>query len=213
MTNLELMEKATSFTMGAYMNTYYKNVENGSMDYNTLERNAVSYSGSALMNVLYSSDGMCTDYTRKDNLRYDMAALGGDAIKNELLKNIVNVATYQILNHTRAGLALGQEVKPGMYEELLAVTVFNAMSHEGVEQGYQLLSDPNVLSSACNLFAGYRREGKKEVLDSLAQTNQAAVYLNNELDIYYARYGDRPKERRGDTTVLNGDAPSGYGGK
>ena len=32
---------------------------------------------------------------------------------------------------------------------------------------------------------------KKEVLDNIAKTDNAAMYINNELDTYYARYGRR----------------------
>lgn len=35
--------------------------------------------------------------------------------------------------------------------------------------------------------------GNDHTMDYIARTNQAAIYMNNELDVYYARYGDRPK--------------------
>lgn len=195
MTNLELMEKATSFTTNAYMNVHSKEREKGNAP--SLEDDAVAYSGSALMNVLYSSTGMCADYTRKDNLRQNVASLGKDAIRSELLKNVVNVAVYNIVNRTWSGRHLGQEAKPGMYDEQIAVAIFNGMAENGVEKGYQMLSDPNTLASVCRTFAKYRREGKKEELDNLAQTNKAVVYLHDQLDGWYAKYGDKPNETRG----------------
>lgn len=193
MTNLEIMEKATSFTTGAYMNAFYKKVENGEMDYYDLERNAIEYSATAIRKVLYASDGMCNDYTRNGNLRYDMASIGGDAIKKELLKNIVNVAVYQRMNDTRAGNELGCNIRSGMTDDGVAVVIFNNMVEHGPERGYEMLSEPGVLSCACWSFAYYRREGKKEVLDNIAKTNNSAMYVNNELDIYYARYVESSK--------------------
>ena len=62
---------------------------------------------------------------------------------------------------------------------------------EGVEKGYEMLNDPNILFSACQSFADYRRPGKQESMDYIASNNKAAIYLNNELDVYYARNGDR----------------------
>lgn len=204
MTNLELMEKATSFTTGAYMNAYYKDVESGKIDYSNLERQAINYSATALQKVLYASDGMCKDYTRQDNLRSDMAQLGGDAIKNELLKNIVNVGTYQILNDTGAANVRGDVVREGLSDDAVSVIVLRHIMDYGVEKGYEMLSDPLTLACACRNFAYYRREGKKEVLDNIAKTNEGAMYINNKLDAYYAKYGDSPKS--------NADNPS-FGGK
>lgn len=193
MTNLELMEKATSFTTEAYINLHRKEKEGAS----DLENDAIAYSGSALMNVLYSSTGLCADYTRRDNLRQNVASLGKDAIRSELLKNVVSVAAYNIMNRTWSGRHLGQEAKPGMYDEQIAVAIFNGMAENGVEKGYQMLSDPNTLASVCRTFVKYRRQGKKEALDNLAQTNQAVVYLHDQLDGWYAKYGDKPNETRG----------------
>lgn len=188
MLNLETMEKGCYYTTTAYMNAYYSQLTSSE-----LEAQSVAYSAQSLYKVLESPDGMCNDYTRNGNLRYDMAGLGKDSIKNELLKNIVNVAVYQRLMDTRAGNELGSVIRPGMSSDQIAVVVMNAMVNEGVEKGYEMLNDPNILFSACQSFAYYRREGIKQTMDNIAATNQAAAYMNNELDTYYARYGERPK--------------------
>lgn len=65
MTNLETMEKATSFTTGAYMSAYYKNVENGSLTYSQLEQQAIAYSAQALYKTINDPSGKCRDYTRQ----------------------------------------------------------------------------------------------------------------------------------------------------
>lgn len=211
LTNLETMDKAVSFTMGAYMTAYNRYVEDGSITYGDLERQAIEYSALALYKVLKAPYGMCSDYTRKDNLRYDMANLGGDSIKTELLKNIVNVAIYHKMHDTVFGNLIGEGISSNMSSEQVAVVMFNNMTIHGAQKGYELLNDPNILLNACRVFADHRREGKKEILDNIAVTNSAAVYVNNEIDTYYARYGDMPK--KGDTTVLDNSEYSGYGGK
>lgn len=189
MTNLEIMEKAASFTTGAYMNAYYKEVSSGNITYGDLESLAIKYSGNAIIKTLYSPNGMCSDYTRQDNLRFDMAGIGADGIKNELLKNVVNVAVYHKMNDDRASNVLGDVYSSTFTDDQTAVMVFNSMVNNGVESGYKQLENPEVLGSVARVFAHYRREGKKETLDNIATTNNAAIYLNNELDTYYAKYG------------------------
>lgn len=189
MTNLDIMNFGITDTTHRYMEAY-----RNSMSPIELEQKAAEYSGGALYKVVTSQDGMCSDYTRRNNLRYEMAALGKDAIKNELLKNVVNVATYQVVNDTRAGNELGTLIRPGMTNEQISVVIFNVISREGVEKGYEMLNDPNVLFSACQTFAFYQGSiSRKNAMDNIAVTNPGAIHLNNELDIYYARYGDRPQ--------------------
>lgn len=207
MTNLETMEKGCYYTRTSYMNAYYNQLTSSELDSQSIEYSAIS-----LYNVLNSPDGMCNHYTRQGNLRYDMAALGKDSIKNELLKNVVNVAVYQRLNDTRAGNELGDLIRPGMSSDQVAVVLMNAMVNNGVEKGYEMLDDPNVLLSACQSFAQYRREGLKEVMDNISVTNQAAIYMNNELDIYYARYGDRPKGVTSNLDSYGYDSNGGFSG-
>ena len=211
MTNLEVMNIGITDTTNRYMEAYQNN-----MTPSELDAKSAAYSAQALYKVLISPDGMCNDYTRKNNLRYEMAALGKDAIKNELLKNIVNVATYQVMHDTRAGNELGTMIRPGMTNEQISVIVFNAMSREGVEKGYEMLNDPNILFSACQSFAYYQGSiSRKNAMSNIAQTNPAAIELNNELDLHYARYGDRPAPLGVDTSSLDSygyDANGGFSG-
>lgn len=189
MTNLDIMNLGVINTTNRYMEAYQYR-----MSPEELEQKSAEYSGLALYKVINSPDGMCNDYTRQNNLRYEMAALGKDAIKNELLKNMVNVATYQIINDTRAGNELSSKIRPNMNNEQISVVLLNAMSREGVEKGYEMLNDPNILFSACQTFAFYQGNiTRKNVMNNIATTNRAAITLNNELDLYYARYGDKSK--------------------
>ena len=189
MTNLDIMNLGVINTTNRYMEAYQYR-----MSPEELEQKSAEYSGLALYKVINSPDGMCNDYTRQNNLRYEMAALGKDAIKNELLKNMVNVATYQIINDTRAGNELSSKIRPNMNNEQISVVLLNAMSREGVEKGYEMLNDPNILFSTCQTFAFYQGSiTRKNVMNNIATTNRAAITLNNELDLYYARYGDKSK--------------------
>lgn len=205
MTNLEIMERGTSFTTGAYMKAYYSEVEKGNIDYYDLENAALAYSGNVLVKTIHSSNGMCEGYTRKGNLRYDMASIGKDGIETELLKNVVCVATYHKINDTIFGNHIGDVITPDMADDQIAVVLFNNIVNAGAKKGYELLGDPNVLSSVCRSFSRYRREGQKEVLDNIAKTNNAAMFVINELDTYYAKYGDRPK--------MQDNTSFGYSGK
>ena len=211
MTNLEVMDKAVSFTKGAWMKAYYSRVQNGNISYGDLEEQAIEYSSQALCKVLNSENGMCSDYTRTDNLRYDMANLGKDSIKTELLKNVVNVATFHKMNDTIFGNHIGTVITDGMSSDQVAVVLFNDIAENGVESGYNKLSDSMALESVCKVFSRYRTGNMKQTLDNISKTNSAAMYVNNEIDTYYARYGDRPKGV--DTTVLNQQDDPGYGGK
>lgn len=215
MTNLEIMNFGITSTTNRYMEAYQHNMTPSELDVKS-----AAYSAQALYKVINAPDGMCNDYTRKNNLRFEMASLGKDAIKNELLKNVVNVATYQVINDTRAGNELGTIIRPEMTNEQIAVVLFNAMVREGVEKGYEMLNDPNILYSACESFAFYQGSIKrKNTMDNISETNPAAIEMNNELDIYYARYGDRKAPLGVDTTSLDGygydnnGGFSGYGGK
>lgn len=209
MTNLETMERGIDYTRYRYMNEM-----NDKMSPFELERHAVEYSSQVLFKNLCDPEGTpCLGYTRNGNLRSDMANLTHDAMKNEMLKNIVNVAVYQRINDTRAGNELGGVIRPGMSSEQVAVVLMNVMVAEGVEKGYEMLNDPNVLFSVCNSFGEYRKPGMREQMDNIARTNNVAIHMNNELDTYYARYGDRPKGV--DTNSLDGygyDANGGFSG-
>ena len=151
------------------------------------------YSAQAIYGVLSSLDGMCNKYTRRDDLRYQMASLGKDAIKNELLKNVSTVAAYHLMRGTKAGLELGDRFSAHMDFDQRAVVLCNNITRHGVKKGYELLEDPDLLFSACFCFAKYRSPGMKERMDDIAKTNNGVMYIHNDLDTYYARYGDRPK--------------------
>ena len=57
-----------------------------------------------------------------------------------------------------------------------------------------MLNDPNILFSARQTFAFYQGSiTRKNLMNNIATTNRAAITLNNELDLYYARYGDKSK--------------------
>lgn len=186
MTNLETMEKGVDFTRKAYVNYYA-----GKIDPEDVSRGADQYSAEALYKVLTSETGMCSSYTRKGNLRYDMAGLGKDAIKNELLKNIVNVATYHISSNTIPGRELGDSFRDNMNCDQVAVVLFNNVAQYGAQKGYELLNDSNILFNACVSFARYRSSEKRDVMDQIGRINNGAIYVHHELDVYYARYGDR----------------------
>lgn len=213
MTNLETMEKGLNYTKQAWMDAYYPNVTAGITTETELENDALSYSANALYKTVMSPNGMCNNYTRQDNLRFDMAALGKDAIKHELLKNIVNVASYQIVCDSRAGNEFGTVKRDGMTSDQLAVVIYNSMNKDGVAKGYEMLNDPSVLSSVCHSFAYYRgNEKRKEAINNIGTTNPAAIQMNEELDVYYARYGDRPNQLSGDTSVLSNPGYESNGG-
>ena len=209
MSNLETMERGIDYTRYRYMNEM-----NDKMSPFELERHAVEYSSQVLFKVLSDPEGtLCNGYTRQGNLRQDMANLTHDSIKNELLKNVVNVAVYQRLNDTRAGNELGVLIRPGMTSDQISVVLMNAMVNGGVEKGYEMLNDPNILFSACQSFSEYRKPGMKEQMDNIARGNNIAIHMNNELDTYYARYKDRPNGV--DVSGLDSfgyDANGGYSG-
>lgn len=186
MSNLEIMQKGIEFTT-----KYYTDYYAGQLGSDVLPLKAVNYSGRMLYNVLTTPDGRCSAYTRVDNLRNDMASLGKDAIKNELLKNIVNVATHHISSNTIPGREIGDSFRDNMNCDQVAVVIFNNISQYGVEKGYELLNDPKTLFNACVSFAYYRSPEKRDLMDRVGQINNGAIYLQHELDVYYTRHGDK----------------------
>ena len=84
MTHLEIMERGLDATYALYMNEYTKQ----GYQPEDLENGAHEFSAMALISTM---NGPSRFYTRQNNLRYEMAAIGADGIKNELLKNVVNV--------------------------------------------------------------------------------------------------------------------------
>jgi len=193
MSNLEIMEKAVNFTNESYCKYYSKEVESGKIKSSELESAAVEYSGKILFNVLIKTPGVYKSYTRQGNLRQDIINLSDDSIKTELLKNIVNVATYHRIKDTRAGNRISDVFDNTLTDDEIAVVLLNNLVNHGVERGYEILNNPMILASVCKTFAKFRRPDIKEMLDNISKTDKSAMYVNNEIDIYYARYGERPK--------------------
>ncbi len=186
MTNLEILEKGVSYTLGTVMKNNYNMVEKDKITYRELEDMAIDYSSNSIIKVLYSSNGLCNNYTREDNLRYDLANLGDIAIKCELLKNIVNVALFQQNNVEIT--KVNEEFNKENDIVTNAIIVFNIMIKEGIVKGYKLLENNDILKWATMLFVKYRREGQKEILDKIANSNNVALQMNNEIDKYYQMY-------------------------
>jgi len=210
MTNLEIMDRGVFYTWNAYMNA-----KQGTMSNEAIDVRAVDYSAQCLYNVINKPDSYAM-YTRTDNLRKDMASLTPDAIKNELLKNVVNVATYHRAknDYSIAGREMGVEFRFGLPSDHNAVILLNIMEQEGIEAAYEKLNDPTILLSACDTFAKYRGEmtRKKDII-AVAENNPGVQYLHNELDAYYTKWGDRPKGV--DVTALDSygyDANGGFSG-
>ena len=197
MTNLEIMEKAIQSTRTIYYNQYSNLVEMGSMSSQELEIQSIQYSSDVLFKVLNSVPGVYSAYTRQENLRQEMMNLSFDSIKTELLKNIVNVAVYNRINDTRAGNRIGNLLVGTLTDDEIAVILFNNLVDNGVEKGFEILNNPNILESACRTFAYYKSSDKKMELDNIAATNNAASYVNDEIDVYYARFCDRRIENAG----------------
>lgn len=186
MSNLEIMDKAVAFT-----NEYY--IEHCLSDKSTisLERakeDVVNYSAKALISVISSSNGMSKAYTREENLRFDMASIGPDGIKNELLKNVVNVARYNIVEGTLAGKELSDRFRDNMTDNQRAVVLYNYITRNNISDAFKLLDNPLFLSSVCRTFALYRSDKeKKAILDYIARTDTEACITNESLDVYYTR--------------------------
>ena len=199
MTNLEIMEKAVECTMTMYSNKYSGLVTTGSISSEKLEMESIKYSGDVLFKVLNSTPGVYSAYTRRENLRQEMVELSFDSIKTELLKNVVSVAMYNRLNNTRASNQIGNCFSDNLTDEEIAVILLNNLIDYGVERGFELLNDPMILASVCRVFAYSKTKQRKAAFEEISNNNQVARYVNNEIDIYYARFCDRKKQ---DTTVL-----------
>lgn len=199
MTNLEIMEKAVECTMTMYSNKYSGLVTTGSISSEKLEMESIKYSGDVLFKVLNSTPGVYSAYTRRENLRQEMVELSFDSIKTELLKNVVSVAMYNRLNNTRASNQIGNCFSDNLTDEEIAVILLNNLIDYGVERGFELLNDPVILASVCRVFAYSKTKQRKAAFEEISNNNQVARYVNNEIDIYYARFCDRKKQ---DTTVL-----------
>jgi len=189
MDNLQIMDMGIKFTNEMYIREYFCKI-NGRYRYKNLEEDAILYSGILLMQSMFSMEGELPYYTRTNNLRRNMASIGKENMKKELLKNAINVGIYlrkEGINYSSTSFF------PGMKRETMALAVLNNVVQGGPEKGYELLDDLQVIIGLCNLFADYRREGKKEVIDEIANKNVLARSLNEEIDIYHSLYSRKRK--------------------
>jgi len=237
MTNLEIMQKGLDYTNRRFYEQNrplpeYQNMTDGELQYQ-----AVLYSSQMFDMVSKSSDPsdrIYTAYTRSGNIRYDMQKLTSDDIKHELLKNIVNVASWHRIKGTMASKQMGEEINVNnMSDDQISVVMLNNLEHHGAEKGYELLNDPMVFASACRSFSWYRRSydmtevvgytndggnltpvyaenSHRKELDVISQNHPLAVNINHDLDVHYARYGNHLKGV--DTSVLDSYGYDGYGG-
>lgn len=193
MTDLEIMEKAVECTMTLYSNQYSSFVEDSSVSPEKLEMESVKYSADVLFKFLKFTPGIYAEYTTKDNLRQSMMKLSIDSIKTELLKNIVNVAAYNRIANTRAGKRIGNIFSGDLNDDEIAVILFNNLMDYGIEKAFELLNESVILASVCRSFAYYKSNERREALNSISKDDSIAIYFNNEIDVYYARFGNDQK--------------------
>ena len=237
MNTLEIMQNGIDYTNKRLYEQNRALPEYQDMTDGQLQYQSVLYSSQILDMVSKSSDQsdkIYTAYTRSGNLRYDMQTLTSDAIKNELLKNMVNVASWHRIKGTMVSKQIGDQINTqSMSDDQISVVMLNNLERYGAEKGYELLNDPNILASACRTFAWYRRSyemtevvgyinngsnlepvynknAHREELDVISQSYPLAVDINHDLDVYYARYENSPKGV--DTSVLDSYGYDGYGG-
>lgn len=240
MSNLETMQKGIDFTTEKFINQNNHNPNFANMNDAEMQWQGIVYSGMILENIVrgttINGQSPLSAYTRQGNLRGEISALSADSIKNELLKNAVNVASWHKLRDSRAANRISAGFTANMTDDEIAVVLSNIVEQYGVQTGYEVLNDPQILSSACRTFASYRRskdftqirgyanngDGRltpvygenpiRNQLDVISKTDERAVRLNNELDVHYARYGARPQGMDASNLGSYGyDANSGYG--
>ena len=192
MSNLEILESGVKFTTEFYKKSFQDKVVRGELSEGELQTEALRYSSSVLLTVLTESPEYWSKaYTHTNNLRNDMISLSKDDIKNELLKNVVNVASYNFLNDTRDSNYMEFSVDTNsMSDDAIAVIISNNLlcNKEGEESVYKMLDDLNILKSVCRTFVKYKTDSnKKEILNNIAITDVRAKELNDALDVYYAR--------------------------
>lgn len=196
MTNLETLEKGIKFTYEMYKQTYtgdsYEEITNQTQ----LTNKALQYSSDVIYYMLrYAPSVWATAYTSKGGLREDILSLSSLDVKNELLKNVVKIASYNRINDTRDSNYLGFEVNDTMSDDGVCVVLSNVMQYQenGVENAYSLLEqNDEVLKSVCRSFVSSRIDPKKrQILDDTVATYQPANEILNDLDVYYARRTSR----------------------
>lgn len=215
MTNIEIMQRATDYAINRYVSQNYNNPNVVEYDDEQMGWAGVEYSAMVMQNLasgtLINGKNPLLAYTREGNLRDDMQNLSKEAIKNELLKNVVNVTSWHRLKDTRVGKILGNEITQGMTDDEISAVLCNIMEQQGVQAAYDLLNDSMILSSVCRSFSWYRKgrdysqrkgyinegNGKltpfygesdvRNVLDTISTSYNTAIKLNDELDAYYAK--------------------------
>lgn len=196
MTNLEMLEKGIKFTYEMYKQTYtgdsYEEITNQTQ----LKNKALQYSSDVIYYMLrYAPSVWATAYTSKGGLREEILSLSSLDVKNELLKNVVKIASYNRINDTRDSNYLGFEVNDTMSDDGVCVVLSNVMQYQenGVENAYSLLEqNDEVLKSVCRSFVSSRIDPRKrQILDDTVATYQPANEILNDLDVYYARRTSR----------------------
>ncbi len=196
MTNLETLEKGIKFTYEMYKQTYtgdsYEEITNQTQ----LKNKALQYSSDVIYYMLrYAPSVWATAYTSKGGLREEILSLSSLDVKNELLKNVVKIASYNRINDTRDSNYLGFEVNDTMSDDGVCVVLSNVMQYQenGVENAYSLLEqNDEVLKSVCRSFVSSRIDPRKrQILDDTVATYQPANEILNDLDVYYARRTSR----------------------
>lgn len=196
MTNLETLEKGIKFTYEMYKQTYtgdsYEEITNQTQ----LKNKALQYSSDVIYYMLrYAPSVWATAYTSKGGLREEILSLSSLDVKNELLKNVVEIASYNRINDTRDSNYLGFEVNDTMSDDGVCVVLSNVMQYQenGVENAYSLLEqNDEVLKSVCRSFVSSRIDPRKrQILDDTVATYQPANEMLNDLDVYYARRTSR----------------------
>lgn len=140
------------------------------------------------MDVMFCPSGMSNAYTREGNLRINMASIGAYGLKNELLKNAVNVARYNVKLDSLAGKELGSHFRDNMTDDQRAAVIYNYIRYNGPEEAFGLLDNPEVLKSICRSFVKYRSDKeKKTILDYIARTDVEAFATNESLDACFIR--------------------------
>ncbi len=188
-TNQEILDDAVTFTNQLHQQV--KLEKNPNIDKETLSREAIGYSAYCLMLTMECEHQPLACYTRTNNLRYDMASLGKDAIKSELLKNIIKLSLYGQGENTYFSKYIDDSIDPRATNEANATIIFNRINKEGIQEGFEMLNDPNTLQIACELYSRYRQPQYRQILDKVGQEHPLGRYLINEADTYYAKWGDR----------------------
>ena len=188
MTNLEIMERAIKYTTGIYEQVHYTtDVQSGKITTEGLKYYAKCHSAKQLRDTILSEDCMCSAYPVSGNLRQDMANVGRNGLINELLKNIVSVATYYRIKESSIGSVKDSHFRKNMSDDEMTVVIYNNLDYFGPERVYELLENPEALYVACLAFVNYRMGENKGKMDYVSTVDPIAQYLNNKLQQHYEK--------------------------